>query len=354
MGSYDPEALRRTYTALAEGDTRMRAIRSACTEAEQAGDLRTALLFHHDLIRESVFTGDRLQALVDFPQYLSIYRSDPAFEDCSYEMLWLFKWVVEAAVEFPQIEKKQVLTWFSEFRRELIRHGWSCKPFYEKRAIFLSYYDRASMMLDYEDFLNAPRDALSDGVADEYDTIVRWELEIGSREKAMEAAEHIFREQLLSEEIPATTFGYLLADAMRRGDAPAAEQYAAKLRPLCTGKRMRTEQIGLLLLYDAAADPGRGLSYYAAHTEMRAASRNPFLSFWFDRGASALLSAAAKAGLTLHRTGKPETPPDALAAEAARLRASAQALAERFDERNGSAFFSAALSAADSGSSQEV
>ena len=342
MQEYDPAALQAEYRQLAPGDPRMRAMRAACAAAERTGDTENALLFHHDLIKESVFSGDRYQALVDFPQYLALFKSDPQFAadpGLAAQTLWMFKWIVEAAAEFHQISKAQVLGWFSEFRRELNRGSWSLKPFYEKRAIFYSFYDTARLRLDFEDFLRSPHDAMSDGEADEQDTVVRWGLRLGRRDEAMKAAERIFTKNLHSDEIPATTYGYLLDDALRRGDSADAAHWAKLLRPCCAGRRMRLEQIGLLMCYDAANDPAAGLTFYVQNRHLRRDSRNPFLSFWFDRGAARLLKAAAGAGLTMPDEQGSLCTPESLSARADRLYADVRALAEKFDARNGSDFF---------------
>ena len=338
MSGFDLQEAKRKYMQMQPGDARMRAIRMNMPEAERSGDRDALWELHHDLIYESVFSGDRYQALIDFPQYLALVRSDPQLEaKYAWDTLWLFKWIVEAAVEFYQIEKAQVHQWFSEYRREMRRYGYSLRPFYEKRAIFHSYCDRAMLRLDYEDFKNAPRDGMCDGEADEYDATVRWELAIGSREKAMEAAEYIFRNRLESDEIPATTYGYLLSDAMTRGDEQDAAHYAGLLRPLCDGERFRLEQTGLLLCYDAVYDTQGGLAFYRKNARLREGSHNPFLSFWFDRGASRLLKAAAGNGA--EQAGQLMQLADSAAQSAA-------ALAERFDARNGSDYFTRALTAA--------
>ena len=334
MHSYQPDALRASYHTMEHGEPRLRLIRSACTAAEQAKDFESALLFHHDLIQESVFSGDRYQALIDFPQYMAIYEAHPELEEAyAWQTLWIFKWIVEASVEFYQIPKSQVLQWFLAFRKELAKHGYSLKPFYEKRAIFFSYYDRAKLRLDYGDFLAAPRDELSDGEPEEWNTQVRWELLFGHYEKAMRAAEHLFRNRMFTNEVPASTYGYLLTDACIRQDTDAADHYAALLRPYCDGERYRMEQLGLLFCYDAQHHPEEGLAFLRKQEALRKGSHNPFLCYWFDHGASVLLRAAAKSGA--------DEAPDALLAKAAAYDANARALAAQFDARNGSDFFTA-------------
>ena len=297
MADFDPEALVLEYRRAQSGEPRMRAIRTAISAAELAGDSEALIRFHHDLIKDSVFSGDRYQALIDFPQYLAAVNRDEATAAAHlWDTLWMYKWILEAATEFWQIEKKQINKWFSQYRSEMIRAGYSLRPFYQKRAIFNSYCDRAKLRLDYADFLAAPHDRMCDSEADEYDTIVRWELVIGDRDKALKAAEHIFSKGWRSDEIPAYTYGSLLADALRRGDHPNAHEYARLLRPFCDGERFRLEQTGLLLCYDALADPARGMAFYRKNASLREGSRNPFLCFWFDRGAARLLRAAGQQG----------------------------------------------------------
>lgn len=326
MDTYNPDELRRAYRAVQSGDARMRAIRMAVSEAERAGDDKSAVRFHQDLIRESVFSGDRYQALVDFPQYLALVRKNPEVDAALiWDTTWTFKWILEAATEFYQIEKKQILRWHSEFRKELVMNGWSLKPFYQQRINFYKYSDRAKLRLDYEAFRDAHRDRMSDGEADEYDAIVECELLLGNREKALEAANHIFEKRLHSDEIPAKTYSYLLSDAIRRGDAVESDKWAKKLLPYCIGERFRLEQLGVLMYYYAKVDLECGMKLYTQNLHLRDGSRNPLLCFWFDRGAACVLRAS----------GSEE--------QAAQLFADCKVLAEKFDARNGSDFFASAL-----------
>ena len=118
MAVYDPQELRRSYMQAQSGEPRMRAIRTAIAAAEQAKDDDSLIRFHHDLIDDSVFSGDRYQALVDFPQYLAAaQRDEQLWQKNIRDTLWMFKWIVEAATEFYQIEKVQILRWFSEYRK---------------------------------------------------------------------------------------------------------------------------------------------------------------------------------------------------------------------------------------------
>lgn len=344
MQGFDPSALRQAYFETQEGEPRMRAIRSAITQAEQAKDDYARLIFHRDFIKESVFSGDRYQALIDFPQYLAIYDANPELHpQFRYHVLWTFKWILQAAAEFPQIEKSQVLRWFSHFRSELSKAGYSLKPFYNLRAAFYSYYDYAKFLLDYEDFQNAKADEMSDGDPDTYDAIVQYELLRGNDEAALKTANLIFERNYRTDEVPAKTYSYLLRYAMLRHDMETAAHYAELLRPFCIRKRFRMTELGLLLCFDAKTNPCAAYQLLSEHEEMRRSSRNPYLCFWFDRGAMMVYDALANRQISVPLdNGQIFTPEDA-ARLAEETRTRCLETAALFDARNGSDYFTAAL-----------
>ena len=99
----------------------------------------------------------------------------------------------------------------------------------------------------------------------------------------------------------------------------------------------------MVLCYDALTDPARGLEFYLRNKSLREGSRNPFLCFWFDRGAARLLTAAAEQGLSAPSEIGGMLTPEQLAAQAEARMQSCRTLAEKFDARNGSDYFSAVL-----------
>ena len=181
------------------------------------------------------------------------------------------------------------------------------------------------MRMDYEDFLQAHKDDMSDGETSERNSMVRFSLEMGRREQAMQAAQIIFDRNLRTEEVPCKTYYYLLNDALRQDDPEQAKKYAELLRPLCSGQRFQLEPIGMMLEYYAQNDVQEGMAFYQTNKPLRESSRNPFLCYWFDRGAARLLKAAG------------------MEEEAQKTYENAKMLAEKFDARNGSDYFTAHL-----------
>ena len=339
MNEYSPDAFWLAAKQVQPGDPRMRVFREACTAAEQYSDYENAYFFHQALIKESVFTGDRYQAIVDFPQLLHLADTHSEIgEQHAHNVLWTYKWILEASNEFYQIELDQIMRWLADYRQRLIEAGFTLHSYYKRCCNLYFYTDHAMLLLAYEDLRKVKIDRMSDSLPDEIDSMVEWELAFGHREKAMELANKIFDHGWKSDEIPATTYGYLLEDAMVRRDADDALCWAAQLKPLCEGSRFRMEDIGKLLCWFAWQNPGMGLRWLQKQQPLREDSRNPFLCFWFDRGAAMLLDHAAKSGLSMG-----EKTPEMLMAESRMLHDAAAETAARFDARNGSDFFTARL-----------
>lgn len=347
--AFDPQALREEYQQLDSGEPKMRAIRAAITQAETAKDNRILMIFHRDLIFESVFSGDRYQALIDFPQYYAIYEQNEDIQvEFRFKVLWTFKWILQATTEFPQISKKQVMEWFALYRKELLSAGYSLRAFYDFRAVFYSYYDRAKTRMDYHSFMEAPIDEMTNGKRDEYDTQIQWELYFGNREKAEIAMKKLMAMKFRDDEIPRKPYLDFLEDDLRRRNVESAAEYAKKLLPLSDGDRFCMEQLGMLLCYFAWQDPMKGWHFLNKNMSVRLSSRNPYLCFWFDRGAMLLCRVLSRGSETLtDHNGKECTPAD-LAERAAQLRESCAEIGAQFDARNESDYYANALTEYDS------
>ncbi len=94
----------------------------------------------------------------------------------------------------------------------------------------------------------------------------------------------------------------------------------------------------MMLCWFALTDPAEGLRFYAQNKALREGSRNPYLCFWFDRGAERLFRRAAEAGLSL-----PDADSAQLLMQADALLAQCKEIAAKFDARNGSSYFMDAL-----------
>jgi len=337
MENYNPLKLSHDYMLLESGDVRLRAIKQACSMAQQANDTVNELKFHHDYIKESVFSGDRYRALIDFPQYLAALEKDQELkQELTWQTLWMFKWILEASYEFYQISKKQVFRWFAQFRSESVRSGHSLSAYYDKKSIFDRFCDPAKARLDYLNYLKCRNDTLSDGRASHLDTVVVNELLSGNVEKALDAAEKIKNEQLITEEVPAKTYSYFMEYYMASGDLDKASEYAALLKPYCINSRFRLEQTGLLMCLYSLTDISEGLEFFRKQDHLRKDLKNPYLCFVYDNGAARLFRVAHESGFDI--SGFLSGYSDFLSASDAYMKRCMDTAA-LFDARNDSTYF---------------
>ncbi|MDO5560994.1 MAG: hypothetical protein Q4F95_15540 [Oscillospiraceae bacterium] len=325
---YDIEELYRIVNDSEPGEPKMRALRIACSEAENNNDIINAVRFHYKLMYESVFSGDRYQALIDFPQYLALLEKDEMIKDQYFSRTMLvFRWILEAANEFYQISKQQILKWFGAYQDECLTHGCSLRSYWQKKAIFDSRISRAKLKLDYINSLECPEDDYTDGDLFALDDIVMWELEFGNYEKAMKAAREIFRSKRREIEIPAKTYMNLLKYYMKTEDNENADRTAALLKPFCIGERFQLEPTGIMFEYYSKRNIKEGIEFYNRQAVLREGLKNPYLCFWFDRGTAMLF----------YEAGKTENDEYIKIADAAAEKC--MQTAHKFDERNESSWF---------------
>ncbi len=333
------------FAAMERGEPRLKAMREAILEADTQGDVYWRFRLRFDYLKESIFCGDRYFAMIMFPELLALYDAQQALQDdeeCAYWMLVAFKWVVEAAPEFPQISKAEIDSYFRLFKRRLLEQGCSLSIYYMKRSLFYMHCDPGIAAADFYRYLDAPLDDISDGKALYYDQQVIFYLSIGEEEKALVAAKPIFSGEMISNALPQSTYCEFLKFYLRKGDFEEAQHYAALMEPLVDGDPYYLEAIGFLMTLYSLTEPVRGLALFQKHYPLYMQSRNPLLRMLFAMGAHRLF-AAAKSETSIQVPK--ESPLYAAAGEgdfseiSAHFYAAAKELAQKFDARNGTEDF---------------
>lgn len=270
------------------GMPRLNAIRNAMLQADEQNDIVWMFLFRFAYLQESIFCGDRYYAMIIFPELLALYDENEQIErnlDCSHSMLVAFKWIVEAAPEFPQISKAEIDSYFRLFKRRLIEHGCSLSIYYMKRSLFYMHCDRAIAAADFYRFLEAPLDEISDGRALYHDQQVIYYLSIGDEEKALHAAMPIFAGTLTSNALPQATYHEFIRFYLRRGEYDKALEYAKLTERRVDGNAYYLDIIGTLMLLYGLTQPERGVALFCRNYPVFAQSKNPNLRMHFAIGA---------------------------------------------------------------------
>ena len=276
------------------GEPRLKRIREAITEADQKQILEWQFRFRYDYLEESIFCGDRYFAMIIFPEMLSLYeKHESLYQDAriSHDMLICFKWIVEAAPEFPQISRAEIDSYFRLFKKMLLEQGKSLSIYYMKHCLFYLNVDKAIAAADFYRFLEEPLDDISDGRALYYDQQAMYYLTIGEEEKALEAAKLIFAGKLKSNALPQATYHDFIRYYLEREQYAHAVHYAflTERRGACDPYYL--DIIGTLLtLYSITKIPD-GLRLFSIHYALYQTSKNPLLKMLFAIGSYHLFRA---------------------------------------------------------------
>ena len=239
--------LEREFETLDRGEARLNAMRDAVHEADVRQDLNWRFWFRYDYIEESIFCGDRYYALIMFPELLRLYEESPKLQEdsrCAHSMLVTFKWIVEAAPEFPQIPREEIDGYFREFRKQLRAQGKSLSAYYMKRSLFYMHVDMDIASMCFYRFLEEPLDDSSDGQALYYDQQAFYYLWVGAEEKALRAAQPIFDGKVRASSLPQATFHDFLRYYMNRGNFEEAERYGRMIEHRVNGDPYYHDIIG--------------------------------------------------------------------------------------------------------------
>ena len=282
------EALEQEFSNFDTGTPRLHAIRKAIAEADVKQNLYWRFRFRYDYIEESIFCGDRYFALITFPELLNLYENNQELHDDlarSYNVLICFRWIVEAVVEFPNISKQEVDSYFRLFKKMLLEHGKSLSIYYMKRSFFYIHVDKNIATADFYRFLREPLDEISDGKALYYNHQVMYYLSIGKEEKALKSAKLIFEGKLKSSSLPHSTYHKFMKFYLEHENYEKALYYAELIIPKVNANAYYLHMIGDLMSVYSVCDTQKGLELFSKNYNLYLQSRNPWLKMHFAIGA---------------------------------------------------------------------
>lgn len=326
------------------GLPRLNAIRQAIAEADQEKHVYWQFRFRYDYIEESVFCGDRYYALIMFPELLQHYDAHPELQDdanITHSLLVNFRWIVEAAPEFPQISKAEIDNYFRLFRRRLLENDYSLSIYYMKRSLFYLDIDLDIASSDFYKFLESPLDSIADGKPLYYNHQVEYYLAMDEEEKALKAAEPIFSGRMKASALPHSTLHKFCRYHLLKGDHEKALSYAKQFEHTVTDDLYYLHHIGTLMALYAHTDPAHAAKLFTRHYPLFLSSKNPWLRAAFLAGAAAFAKRADAQQLLV-----PAESPVSGAVQAGdpaqfaqQLYRDAEEVAGKFDQRNGTSNF---------------
>jgi hypothetical protein len=326
-----------------EGEAKVMALEEAARLADTHGDLDVAFEVRDALIDAGTFGGFPDKALVAFAWCRGQAKKNPDRFDSSM-LLWKQKWVVARLDDFPHVTLKQIREALDDLEQTY------AKADAGKRSVLKLRYQTARDMgaqaeaeQYWAQWVEAPRDHLTDCRACDQDDEIDYFIERGEHARAVEKARPILDGRLRCAEIPHLTYGSVLYPLLKLEQLEEARNCHLHGYPMVARNRDFLATVGEHIEFLALTDNlARGLTLFEKHLGWALNHASYRDRFTFHAAASLLLSRLVAEGretvslrlpkaFPLHqRQGTYETQ-----VLHGWLEGQAKEIAGRFDARNG-------------------
>lgn len=315
--------------------------------ADGQGDRAAGFRARSELVRAASFSGFPDKALIHFAWLLGTFdRHRAQFGPQAYSLMWMYKWILAAAVDNPAFPLARLAKLRADFERRAREFGSGLHyAAYHRLMLAAHVGDAAEAQKAFLVWRGLARDSLSDCPACEQNKVMVYYAERGNPAAAVKLGREIIEQGMSCHNVPTVTHAHLLRPLLALGrheEARAAHEEGLRLARL---DRNFIETIaGHLHFLVATGEAGAALPVWAEHLDLALGIRNQADLFEF-LAASAALWRALGAGpgvevrlprtFALYREDHTYSP----AQLAAHFGREAAALAARFDERNGTPRF---------------
>ncbi|MGK4578774.1 hypothetical protein [Kitasatospora sp. HPMI-4] len=330
-------------TALRENDARPYGRQRTVTAeelvdaAEQFDDTDVRSMALLELMEAYEYDGERNKIPVVFARVLKLWDTDPdGFGDWArHQVLWRFKWVATALLGTPDVPLDAIRRWHTELRDRYRAAGHGLQPYYAQRY-HLAAHTGAGVQDAFELWAARPRTELSDCAACEIRSRAAHHLRAGDDRRALDAWRPVLDGASTCTEEPYLSQAYALLPLLRQGRLDEARSGHLVGYRFARGKTGMARAVGLHLEFCAlSGNEPRGLEILSENRDLFGVSGDPLARLDFLTGVEVLIAALARGGhggLTVSGPPGSGWTVDTLLAH---VRSEADALAARFDARNG-------------------
>ncbi|MCZ2527991.1 tetratricopeptide repeat protein [Streptomyces sp. HB2AG] len=306
----------------------------AAGQFEDRGALVTALL---ELMEAYEYSGENRKSPVVFARVLKLWEEQPdSFSEWeARQVFWRFKWVTTSLLQVPEVPLESILGWTREMRDRYRAAGHGVQPVYAMR-----YHVAAHTGVDADDafdlWTTRPRTELSDCEACEIRLRALHHVGRGDDGRALEVWRPVLDGRAGCSEEPYLSHGHSLLPLLRTGRADEARSGHLTGYRFCRGKSNMAEQIGLHLEFCVLTrNEGRALEVLAENRALFDGTGAPLSHLDFLTGVELLLARLAADGHADLAVGGPAGTNWTARTLLEKVRSDADALAAKFDARNG-------------------
>ncbi|MGW0661388.1 hypothetical protein [Streptodolium elevatio] len=330
------------------GTTRCAQAEALLAAAERVGD--TALV-GHALVGTIVaynYGGESPKSAVSMGRLLRLFDTEPASfdEGLTHYVFWYLKWVTSSLLSVPEVPLATIRRFLDDLERRYRTAGHSMRPVHKCRFYLYDHTgDKAGAAREFEAWLAADRDALTDCDACERREQGRWLTQQHDDERALEIFGPTLSGARSCAEEPQITLSDSLIPLVRLGRLDEARANHLRGYRMVRGRAGMHDIVGRHIEFCAlTGNEGRGVEIVAEHR------------MWLSDGSGSAMDRLEFLGgvvvllrrlVTLGRGDLPVAPLPGTDGTAAGVLAvldrEVAVLATRFDERNGSDFVGATL-----------
>ncbi|MEV6977737.1 hypothetical protein [Kitasatospora sp. NPDC093806] len=305
--------------------------------AEQFDDTGVRSMALLELMEAYEYDGEKSKAPVVFARVLKLWDKDPdGFGEWSrQQVFWRFKWVATALLGTPDVPLTAIRRWHKEMHDRYRAAGHGLQPYYAQR-FHLAAHTGEDVQDAYELWAGRPRTEMSDCPACEIRARAGHHLRGGDDAGALEAWRPVLSGESTCAEEPYVSHAHALLPLLREGRLDEARSSHLVGYRFARGKSGLVRAVGLHIEFCAlSGNEPRGLEILAENRDLFGVTGDPAGLLDFLTGVEVLIAGLARAG---HGAVTVSGPPGAswtVDTLLAHLRTEADALAARFDARNG-------------------
>jgi len=332
--------------SLPYGRARSTALEKALQQAVRDGAGEEDLFWlRMSLTQAYEYGGEPANAFATFTRCLSAFDADPARYGpvARSQLLWHFKWVVAALLDFPEIPLDRTRAVLDDMERRYREGGHSLHAVHGLRCRVARHLgDVETADAEFERWRTTARDETSDCEGCVPSALAAHLVWRGAHEEAVAVAEPVLSGQLTCTEQPQRILTTLMEPYLRTGRHDAAvDAHRRAYRVHRRQERHYLSNLGSHLFFCAlTGNHARGLEILERHLGALDEPPSPMDALEFAASAALLLDRLAATGrgdLPVRRPAHGDRPAAELGAAELRdrLRDHAHAIAARFDARNG-------------------
>nr|MDT0662747.1 hypothetical protein [Micromonospora sp. DSM 115978] len=343
-----PDDLWRLLRQAAEmpyGSGQIAAVEQIIRQADASDDGELKFIARMQATTSYVYGGEPAKSFVTFSWCLADYDRDPRpyHERQIRYLLWHFKYMINAMLNFPEIPLDRTYAVLDDMERRFREGGHSLQAVHKCRHRVARHLGRDDEAAEwYRRWTTTPRDDLSDCAGCDPSSQALYLAASGRDEEAIAVAEPVLAGRLTCTEQPHGILSSLLLPYLRTGRRDAARDAHRRAYRAVRGNLADLWDIGDHVEFCALTDnDARGLEIIGRHLDWLDRAPSPAAAMSFAAAGALVLrrlTDAGHGGLTVHRRGAADRPAaDVPVADlCAELSTAATDLAARFDGRNGS------------------